>query len=419
MKTAVVILNWNGEKYLKQFLAPLLRSLKGYDAQVTVADNNSLDASVAYMESTFGDKVRVLCLDRNYGFAEGYNRALAQISATYYLLLNSDVLVEADWLYALEEWMDLHPDCAACGPKILSYAERDRFEYAGAAGGLMDRYGYSFCRGRVLGRTEKDEGQYDTPEDVFWCSGACMMVRAEAWKQLGGFDREYFAHFEEIDFCWRARLEGWRISYVPRSRVWHVGGGTLPQDSPWKLKLNFRNNLLTLRKNYARTAALDLFFEMAATVATIDNGGGDAWNCCYDSLREMPEELLGELIDTASRDGVKSGKRAVLRRMLLDGCSAVVYLLQGRKNAFKAVVEAHREYRKLEKAPDVGEEESCRNCIRGFLQRGDAGKMLSLNLEAGLGQKVKVKAMLDGWMVYRALHWKDQVHDRLNEEIPL
>ncbi len=179
MKTAVVILNWNGEKHLKRFLAPLLHSIKGYDAEVTIADNNSIDGSVRYVENCFEGRVPVLCFPKNYGFAEGYNRALATLQAKYYLLLNSDVLVEGDWLYALEEWMDLHEDCAACGPKILSYQERDRFEYAGAAGGLIDDYGYTFCRGRILQYTEKDEGQYElSAGGRNWRAGASVMSPA-------------------------------------------------------------------------------------------------------------------------------------------------------------------------------------------------------------------------------------------------
>ncbi len=193
--------------------------------------------------------MRLIRLSENYGFAEGYNRVLEQVDAEYYLLLNSDVEVEKGWLKPLMQYMDEHPETAACQPKLLSFVERDSFEYAGAAGGFMDRYGYPFCRGRIFGDVEKDKGQYDNVTSVFWATGAALMVRSSDWHATGGFDRRFFAHQEEIDFCWRLRSRGRDIVCVPQSRVWHVGGASLEQGNPRKTFLNFRNNLLMLYKN--------------------------------------------------------------------------------------------------------------------------------------------------------------------------
>ena len=202
MKTSVVILNYNTRDYLRQFLPGLIGSCKELDAQVVVTDNASTDGSVAMMQAEF-PQVPLIVLDRNYGFTGGYNRALEGIEAEYYVLINSDIEVPSGWLKPLVAWMDSHPSCGACGPKLLSYAQRDTFEYAGAAGGLVDRYGYPFCRGRVMQRIEKDNGQYDSPAEVLWASGACLMVRSGVWKALGGLDERFFAHMEEIDLCWR------------------------------------------------------------------------------------------------------------------------------------------------------------------------------------------------------------------------
>ena len=252
MKAAVVILNFNTRDYLKQFLPGLLASCEGLDAGVYVADNDSRDGSLELMEKEFPE-VPLISLQQNYGFTGGYNRALKEIEADYYVLINSDIEVPKDWLKPLLEWMDSHPECGACGPKLLSYAQRDTFEYAGAAGGLLDRFGYPFCRGRILQKIEKDEGQYNEPANVLWCSGACLMVRASVWNALGGLDERFFAHMEEIDLCWRMQLRGWTVNVVPASYVYHIGGGTLPNESPFKLRLNFRNNLLLLENNLPST----------------------------------------------------------------------------------------------------------------------------------------------------------------------
>ena len=248
---AVVILNWNGEAMLRRFLPSVLQHSEG--AQVVVADNASTDGSLQLLRTDF-PAVRIVALDRNYGFAEGYNRALRQVDADIYVLLNSDVEVTPAWLRPLTDYLAAHPECAACQPKIRQWAEegdgrRNLFEYAGAAGGFIDRYGYPYCRGRLFGTVERDAGQYDTVAPVFWATGAALAIRAADWHSAGGLDGSFFAHQEEIDLCWRLRARGRSIVCLPDSVVFHVGGGTLPQGSARKTYLNFRNNLLLLYKN--------------------------------------------------------------------------------------------------------------------------------------------------------------------------
>lgn len=247
-KTAVVILNWNGIGFLRNFLSNIVQNSVNNDTIVVVADNGSTDGSVEWIKTAFSD-VKVLELGSNYGFAGGYNKALELIDATYYVLLNSDIEVSPHWLEPLVNHMDNNPDTAACQPKILSYNNRTLFEHAGAAGCFIDKYGFPFCRGRILHNIEKDSGQYDKVADVFWSSGACMIVRAAAWREAGGFDVAFFAHMEEIDLCWRFSKLGYRIAYIPDASVYHVGGGTLPYTSPRKTYLNFRNSLFMLYKN--------------------------------------------------------------------------------------------------------------------------------------------------------------------------
>ena len=244
---AIVILNWNGAPMLRQYLPSVLRYSRD-EATVYVADNASTDDSLQLLREHFPE-VKLILFDRNWGFAEGYNKALAQIDAKYYLLLNSDIEVTHHWLTPLLEFMDAHDDVAACQPKLLSIAERDRFEYAGACGGFLDRYGYPFCRGRIFDTVERDDGQYDYPCDLLWATGAALMVRASLYNNVGGLDGRFFAHNEEIDLCWRLRLLGYRICCLPESVVYHVGGGTLPKSNPMKTFLNFRNNLTMLYKN--------------------------------------------------------------------------------------------------------------------------------------------------------------------------
>jgi hypothetical protein len=245
-KLAIVILNWNGVKMLRQYLPGVLRYSRD-EAVVYVADNASTDDSVALLKEQFPE-CRLILFDKNWGFAEGYNRALTQIEAEYYLLLNSDVEVTPHWLTPLIAYMDAHPETAACQPKLLSVGNRDSFEYAGACGGFLDRYGYPFCRGRVFETVERDDGQYDHAASILWATGAALLVRACDYNKVGGLDGRFFAHNEEIDLCWRLRIMGHKIVCLPDSRVYHVGGGTLPKSNPMKTYLNFRNNLTMLYK---------------------------------------------------------------------------------------------------------------------------------------------------------------------------
>lgn len=248
VKTAVVILNWNGLKYLKMFLAGVIKYSYDRETEIIVADNGSTDGSQEWILSNM-DHVRLICLGKNHGFAGGYNLALEQIDAHYFVLLNSDIEVTEDWLKPLISYMDKNPDVASCQPKVLSFKRKDHFEYAGAAGGFLDKYGYPLCKGRILSEVEEDHGQYNQQSDIFWSTGACMMVRSDAWIKCGGFDSDFFAHMEEIDLCWRFHKAGYRVSCVPGSFVYHVGGGALPYNSPFKTYLNFRNSLYLLYKN--------------------------------------------------------------------------------------------------------------------------------------------------------------------------
>ena len=247
MKTAVVILNWNGKEMLRRYLPSVVESTRG-QAEVWVADNGSEDGSVEDVERRFPE-CRTLRLGRNHGFAGGYNEALSRISAHYYVLLNSDVETPPGWLSPLTGFLDSHPGAAACQPKLLSAADHSMFEYAGAAGGFIDKYGYPYCRGRIFGTVEKDRGQYDTVAETHWATGACLAIRSADFHGAGGFDSGFFAHNEEIDLCWRLRNAGRKIYCTPESAVYHLGGGTLPQGNPGKTFLNFRNNLAMLRKN--------------------------------------------------------------------------------------------------------------------------------------------------------------------------
>lgn len=231
---------------LAQYLPGVLNYSRS-EATVYVADNASTDDSLDLLRSEFPE-VKLIVLEKNWGFADGYNVALRQIDAEYYLLLNSDIEVTHHWLTPLIELMDAHADIAACQPKLLSIYDRDRFEYAGACGGFLDRYGYPFCRGRVFETVERDDGQYDQMADVLWATGAALMVRAADYWAVGGLDGRFFAHNEEIDLCWRLRIRGRRVVCQPDSRVYHVGGGTLPKSNPMKTYLNFRNNLTMLYK---------------------------------------------------------------------------------------------------------------------------------------------------------------------------
>ncbi|WP_294748318.1 glycosyltransferase family 2 protein [uncultured Prevotella sp.] len=294
-KVAVVILNWNGAVMLKKYLPNVLEHSKD-EAEVYVADNASTDESVELLKTQFPE-VKLIILEKNWGFAEGYNKALAQVEAEYYVLLNSDIEVTPHWLIPLVAFMDAHEDVAACQPKLLSIFQRNQFEYAGACGGYMDKYGYPYCRGRVFDTIEEDRHQYDQPAEVHWATGAALFVRARIYKEVGGLDARFFAHQEEIEMCWRMRIRGYRLFALPESVVYHVGGGTLPKSNPMKTYLNFRNNLTMLYK-------------------------------C------LPQSDLG----------------AVMRvRWVLDYVAAVQTLLKGNVGDFKAIFRARRDFKKWKK----------------------------------------------------------------------
>ncbi|MFW5725903.1 MAG: glycosyltransferase family 2 protein [Bacteroidota bacterium] len=247
LKLAIVILNWNGKAFLEKFLPSVVQHCPGY-AKVFVADNGSSDGSMEFLEHSYPG-IGIIDLKRNFGYTGGYNRSIRQIDAEYYVLLNSDIEVTEGWIDPVIELMESAPGIAACQPKIRSYHQPGYFEYAGASGGFIDRYGYPFCRGRIFESLEQDHGQYDTVTDVFWATGACMFVRAKDFVKAGMLDDEFFAHMEEIDLCWRLKRMGKRIVCVPDSIVYHVGGGTLPKNNPRKTYLNFRNNLFLLARN--------------------------------------------------------------------------------------------------------------------------------------------------------------------------
>ncbi|MBP5724808.1 MAG: glycosyltransferase family 2 protein [Bacteroidales bacterium] len=246
MEIAVAILNWNGKSWLEKFLSNVV--VNSPEATVYVIDNASTDDSIPFVQLNF-PQVPIIQLDKNYGFAEGYNQGLAHIEADYFVLLNSDVEVTPKWITPIIEKMEANPRLAVCMPKLKSFHNPDFFEYAGAAGGFIDKYGYPFCHGRLFDSIEKDEGQYDNDCEIFWASGAALFVKANIYKELGGLDKDFFAHMEEIDFCWRVKNAGYSIQYIHNSEVFHVGGGSLPKENPFKTFLNFRNNLFMLHKN--------------------------------------------------------------------------------------------------------------------------------------------------------------------------
>lgn len=247
MRVAIVILNWNGRTMLEKYLPSVVR-FSQEEAEVIIADNASTDDSLEWLEQNF-PHIRTIVLDKNYGFAGGYNMALKQVESEYYILLNSDVEVTHHWLSPLIEQMDAHKEIAACQPKLLAMHNKGVFEYAGAAGGFLDKYGYPYCRGRIFDTIEQDLGQYDSNLEIFWATGACLMIRSKDYWAVGGLDERFFAHNEEIDLCWRLQLDGRKIYCIPSSEVYHVGGGTLPKSNPRKTFLNFRNNLTMLWKN--------------------------------------------------------------------------------------------------------------------------------------------------------------------------
>ncbi len=276
MKTAVVILNWNGKKFLEKFLPGVIEH-SSPAADIIIADNDSKDDSLEYLEKNHPG-IRIIKLKKNHGFAGGYNLALREIKADFFILLNSDIEVTENWINPVISMMEKDPSIAACQPKIRSFKEPQKFEYAGAAGGFIDKYGYPFCQGRLFQSLENDEGQYDEAREVFWATGACMFVRSDVFQKLGGFDDDFFAHMEEIDFCWRAKNQGFKIMYCPDSTIFHIGGGTLPKNNSRKTYLNIRNNITMLFKNLeserlVRVLAARMILDYIAAFKFLVDGG--------------------------------------------------------------------------------------------------------------------------------------------------
>lgn len=257
-KLAIIILNWNGGEMLKTYLPSVIEHSKDYD--IIVADNGSKDNSITFLKREY-PQIRIIENKENFGFAEGYNRALKEVEAEYYVLLNSDVEVTPNWIDPIIELMDRDKKIACCQPKLLSFLERNKFEYAGGAGGFIDYLGYPFCRGRIFNHIEEDKGQYDDEKEIFWATGAAFFVRSSIYWELGGLDKDFFAHQEEIDLCWRAKNAGYKIFYSPKSICYHYGGGSLNKSSPFKTYLNFRNNLYLLYKNLPSNKSFPVFFK--------------------------------------------------------------------------------------------------------------------------------------------------------------
>lgn len=295
-RVAVVILNWNGQQLLEEFLPQLIRHTDPDLADIIIGDNASTDNSVEFLKTNY-PSLPLVNLSENYGFADGYNRVLTEIKSEYYVLLNSDVDVTPGWLNPLIAFLDKEQDVAAVQPKILSWRDNEYFEYAGASGGFIDKYGYPFCRGRIFTTLEKDDNQYDSPQQIFWATGACMAIRSSEFWDAGGFDGTFFAHMEEIDLCWRLNARAKKIYCIPQSAVYHVGGATLKKENPRKTYLNFRNNMLMLYKNL----------------------------------------------------GYKNFKRLFYMRMLLDYIAALQMILTGSFGNAKAVVKARSEFRGIRK----------------------------------------------------------------------
>lgn len=295
-KVAVVILNWNGRKLLEEFLPSVVNFTNTEIADIIIADNNSTDDSVEFLSSYY-PTLEVIALPQNYGYADGYNKTLKLLNHEYYVLLNSDVEVTANWIDPLYQYIEQHTDVAAIQPKVLAQRNKSSFEYAGAAGGFIDKLGYPFCRGRIFNQVEKDTDQYNTPLEIFWATGACLFIRSSDYWNAGGLDASFFAHMEEIDLCWRLNARGRKLVCLPESTVYHVGGATLQEESPRKTFLNFRNNLLMLYKNLSENEF----------------------------------------------------KRIHTQRKALDYLAALQFLISGKRPNASAILKAHREFRVIQK----------------------------------------------------------------------
>ena len=292
MKIAVVILNWNGTVLLEQFLPSIIFYSK--EASIYLADNASTDDSIAFVKGHF-PTIKIIENEANYGYAKGYNEALRFLEEPIYALVNSDIEVSENWLQPILSAFELEPQTAIIQPKILDFKKKDYFEYAGAAGGFIDQYGYPFCRGRIFDTMEKDQGQYDSNIEISWASGACFFIRKKVFRELNGFDADFFAHQEEIDLCWRAINKGHKIKYIWNTTVYHVGGATLVHGNPKKTYLNFRNSLLMLTKNLPKSSVL----------------------------------------------------RVLIIRMILDGVAGLQFLLKGKFSHFKAILKAHGSFYRM------------------------------------------------------------------------
>lgn len=291
-KVAVIILNWNGRQMLEKYLPSVCQNTPQEWARVVVADNGSTDDSIAFLKEKYPN-VDLICFEKNYGFAEGYNKAIAAVEEEYVVLLNSDVETPKGWLTPMIDYLERHPNVAACQPKILAFNEKNKFEHAGAAGGFIDRYRFPYCRGRIFSSVEEDKGQYDDVTQIFWASGAALTIRKADYEGAGGLDATFFAHMEEIDLCWRLNSRGRNLVCVPQSVVYHLGGGTLNMNHPRKTYLNFRNNLLMIYKN------------------------------------ENSENL----------------KKVLFVRKILDNVAGLMFLIKGDVDNFKAVRKARKEFR--------------------------------------------------------------------------
>ncbi len=331
-RVAVIILNWNGRELMEKFLPSVIANSPEELADVIVADNGSTDESLAMLDSKF-PSVKQIVLDRNYGFAEGYNRAIAQVDHEFTVLLNSDVEVTPGWLVAPLAIFDSDEQVAAIQPKILAWHNKQQFEYAGASGGYMDYLGYPYCRGRVFDVVEEDHGQYNTIADILWASGACLFIRTAVYKEHGGLDAGFFAHQEEIDMCWRLRARGYRIKCVPQSTVYHVGGGTLNAESPRKTFLNFRNNLLMLYKNLpperlARVMIARFFLDYVAAFKFLLTGHVENAMAVLEARKTFHQ--LRRYYKAARIENLSKRKTAIIPE-LLDESLLKVFYLGGRK----------------------------------------------------------------------------------------
>ena len=333
-RTAVVILNYNGEKLLRQFLPSVVQYSS--EAEIIIADNNSSDRSVPFVQQTF-PQIRIIQLDQNYGFCGGYNRALKQVVADYYLLLNSDIEVTPQWLGPMISVLDRHPTVAAVQPKVLSYHHKNKFEHAGAAGGFIDSLGYPFCRGRIFDYVEEDRGQYDDQREVFWATGACLMIRSEVFTKFGGFDEDFFAHMEEIDLCWKLQRAKHKVFYCGDSTIYHVGAGTLGYQNPKKVFLNFRNGLSLLFKHLNTgelfyKLPLRMLFDLLAAFQFLLKGEVRSFAAV---IRAHLKFLFDLSRDVRKRSEIRKAFPTYSEAMIFKGSVVIDYFLKGKRERYK------------------------------------------------------------------------------------